>query len=56
MTKKPYVPTDPKATHIAGQRIRSLPVMLTDSQAEHELRIQAIKPYEEKVDKAQKKV
>lgn len=56
MDKKPYVPTDPNATHIAGQRIRKLPVMLTESQAEHELRTGAIVPFAEKVEKAQKKV
>lgn len=56
MDKKPYVPTDPNATHIAGKRIRELPAMLTDSQAEHELRSGAIKLFVEKTEKAVKKV
>ncbi|MBN9444381.1 hypothetical protein [Bosea sp. (in: a-proteobacteria)] len=52
MDKKPYVPTDPKATHIAGRRIRELPVFLTDSQADHELRVGAIEPFVKKEGKA----
>ncbi|MCZ8101546.1 MAG: hypothetical protein O9972_27050 [Burkholderiales bacterium] len=49
--KKPYVPTDPRATHAAGERIRALPLMLTDAQAEHELRTGAIAPFVENAEK-----
>ncbi len=45
--RKLYVPTDPEATHVAGQRIRdrSRPLLLTDRQADHPLRIGQIKPF-----------
>lgn len=55
MEKKLFVPTDPHATHIAGARIRDLPVALTASQAEHELRVGAIKEFKDKEEKAPKK-
>lgn len=49
--KKPYFVTDLVGTHINGERIRDQdvldgkkPVMLTESQAEHLLRIGQIKP------------
>ncbi|MFC5509269.1 hypothetical protein [Bosea massiliensis] len=54
MDKKPYMPTDPKATHVAGQRIRKLPIHLTASQAEHELRVGAITPFVERAEKQKK--